>query len=167
MPTFADRSLMLLGLAALAALAVALALQYLGGLEPCPLCIKQRYPYLALMAASALGLGLGRPKTFLMLAALILIFEIGLAGYHVGIEQGWFALPTSCAALAPATTIDQLREQLQAAPARCDQVQFTLLGLSLSAWNGIYALALLAMALLGLSRPTLSAAEQDRQPRAA
>ena len=93
------------------------------------------------MAASALGLWLGRPKTFLVLAALILIFEIGLAGYHVGIEQGWFALPTSCAALAPATTIDQLREQLQAAPARCDQVQFTLLGLSLSAWNGIYALA--------------------------
>ena len=43
--------------------------------------------------------------------------------------------------------IDQLREQLQAAPARCDQVQFTLLGLSLSAWNGLYAAGLLAVAL--------------------
>ena len=63
MPTFADRSLMLLGLAALAALAAALALQYLGGLEPCPLCIEQRYPYLALMAASALGLVARPPRT--------------------------------------------------------------------------------------------------------
>jgi disulfide bond formation protein DsbB len=167
MTTFAERSLLLLGLAALAALAVALAMQYLGGLEPCPLCIEQRYPYLLLMAASALGLWLRRPGMFLTVAALILAVEMGLAGYHVGVEQGWFALPASCAASAPATTIDQLREQLQAAPARCDQVQFTLLGLSLSAWNGIYAAGLLVVALWALASRRRSAAEQDRQPRAA
>lgn len=150
MPTAAHRSLLLLGLASLAALIVALALQFLGGLEPCPLCIEQRYPYLAVIAAAALGLWLGRPKAFLALAALILLLELGLAGYHVGIEQGWLALPASCAALEPATSIEQLRQQLATAPARCDQVAFTLLGLSLSAWNGIYALALLAVALSGL-----------------
>ena len=150
MPTAAHRSLLLLGLASLAALAVALALQFLGGLEPCPLCIEQRYPYLGVIAAAVLGLWLGRPRVFLALAALILLFEIGLAGYHVGIEQGWLALPASCAALEPATSIEQLRQQLATAPARCDQVAFTLLGLSLSAWNGIYALALLAVALWGL-----------------
>lgn len=150
MPTAAHRSLLLLGLASLAALIVALALQFLGGLEPCPLCIEQRYPYLAVIAAAALGLWLDRPKAFLVLAAPILLFELGLAGYHVGIEQGWLALPASCAALEPATSIEQLRQQLATAPARCDQVAFTLLGLSLSAWNGIYALALLAVALWGL-----------------
>ena len=103
MPTVAHRSLLLLGLASLAALAMALALQFLGGLEPCPLCIEQRYPYLGVIAAAVLGLWLGRPRVFLTLAALILLFEIGLAGYHVGIEQGWLALPASCAALEPAT----------------------------------------------------------------
>ena len=158
MPTAAHRSLLLLGLASLAALAVALTLQFLGGLEPCPLCIEQRYPYLAVMGVAALGLWLGRPRTFLALAALILLFEIGLAGYHVGIEQGWLALPASCAALEPATSIEQLRQQLATAPARCDQVAFTLLGLSLSAWNGLYALALLAAALWGLAGRGPSAA---------
>ncbi|MFL5332549.1 MAG: disulfide bond formation protein B, partial [Geminicoccaceae bacterium] len=63
--------------------------------------------------------------------------------------------------------IDQLRQQLQAAPAHCDQVQFTLLGLSLPAWNGIYAVGLLAVALWALASRSRSAAEQDRHPRAA
>ena len=142
-------------------------MQYLGGLRPVPALHRARYPYLLLMAASALGLWLRRPGMFLTVAALMSGRRVGLAGYHVGVEQGWFALPASCAASAPATTIDQLREQLQAAPARCDQVQFTLLGLSLSAWNGIYAAGLLVVALWALASRRRSAAEQDRQPRAA
>jgi disulfide bond formation protein DsbB len=163
----ADRMLLFLGAAALAALVAALALQFLGSLPPCPFCVYQRYPYLVVIAACALGVWLRRPRLALALAAIALATNVGLAAYHVGIEQGWLALPETCTARGRATTIEELRRQLQAAPARCDQVSFTLLGLSLAAWNGVYALGLSALAAWALLTGRGSAAEQHRHPRAA
>ena len=166
MPRPVDGRLLTLAVAAAAALLAALALQTIGGLPPCPFCIYQRYPYLVVIAACLLGWWLDRPRLGLALATLALLVDAGLATYHVAIEQGWVALPESCAAVGKATTIEELRRQLAAAPARCDQVGFTFLGLSLAAWNLIYAagLSVLAIAML-LRRP--SAAEQDGYPRVA
>lgn len=155
------RLLALVAVASAAALLAALALQYLGGYQPCSLCIYERYPYLAVIVAGVLGLGLERPRPALALAALALAVNVGLSAYHVGVEQGWLALPQACAAVGQATSIEELRAQLAAAPARCDQVSLTLAGLSLAAWNGVFAAALLGLAVLGLVRRR-SAAEQDR-----
>lgn len=148
----ADRWLLALAVAAAMALAGALALQFVGGLAPCHLCILERYPYVVVLAACGLGWLAGRPKLALAVAAAAMAVNVGLAGFHVGVEQGWFALPESCLSLGQATTIEDLRAQLMAAPARCDQVPLTVLGLSLAAWNGVYAAALLVVALLGLAR---------------
>lgn len=162
-----DRQLLaLIAAAAAAALLAVLALQYLGGYEPCHLCIYERYPYLTVLLVGALGWWLGRPRLALALAALALTVNLGLAGYHVGVEEGWLALPESCAAVGAAVTVEDLRSQLAAAPARCDEVSLRLLGLSLAAWNGVLAAVLLALAVVGLGRPG-SAAEQHRQRRAA
>ena len=65
-----------------------------------------------MIAAGALGLWLRRPRLALALAALALAVNVGLAAYHVGIEQGWLALPEGCAAARRATTIEELRRQL-------------------------------------------------------
>jgi disulfide bond formation protein DsbB len=162
----ADRRPMLVGLGAALALAVALALQFAGGLAPCPLCVYQRYPYLAVVLVCLIGMW-WRPRLALGIAALALAGNVGLAGYHVAIEQGWVPLPESCAAASTATTIEELRRQLAAAPARCDQVSAAFLGLSLAAWNGGYALALLVAAMVMLRGRPGSAAEQDRYPRVA
>ena len=98
-------------LGSLALLAGALAFQYLGGLAPCPLCIDQRWPH-----AIAIGLGLlllAWPKRALaVLAGLTVLVGAGIAGYHVGIEQGWWPGPTTCTApdpgaMAPGELLDQ------------------------------------------------------------
>lgn len=148
----ADRWLLALAVAAAVALAGALTLQFVGGLAPCHLCILERYPYVVVLVACGLGWLAGRPKLALAVAAAAMAVNVGLAGFHVGVEQGWFALPESCLSLGQAATIEDLRAQLMAAPARCDQVPLTVLGLSLAAWNGVYAAALLVVALLGLAR---------------
>ena len=147
--------LVLLGLASAGALASAYALQYLAGFEPCQLCYWQRYPYMAVIAAAVLGVA-SRFVRLALLAALVLFFVgAGLSLYHVGVEQGIFALPAGCAAGGTATTVEELRAQLATAAPACDQVSVSFIGLSLSAWNAVATL------LLGLI--TLAALWRDRQ----
>ena len=139
------RACLLLAFASATILLGALALQYLGGLPPCPLCIWQRWPYVALIA---LGLAGWRwhPRAALGLAVVVLLVGAGLGAYHVGIEQGWWALPAGCVAGGNAESVEDLRRMLAEAPPACDQVSFTFLGLSLAGWNLVVSLLLAAFA---------------------
>ena len=139
------RASLLLALVSAAILLGALALQFLGGLAPCPLCIWQRWPYVALVALGLIGWR-WRPRALLGIATLVLLGEAGLAAYHVGIEQGWWALPGGCIAGVTAKSVEELKRMLAEAPPACDQVGFTFLGLTLAGWNLVASLALAAYA---------------------
>jgi disulfide bond formation protein DsbB len=76
------------------------------------------------------------------LATLVLLVGAGLAAYHVGIEQGWWALPASCVAGGGAESVEELKRLLAEAPPACDQVSFTFLGLTLAGWNLVASLLL-------------------------
>jgi disulfide bond formation protein DsbB len=128
------RACLLLALVSAALLLGALALQYLGGFQPCRLCVWQRWPYLALIALGLIGWR-WRPRVALGVATLVLLGGAGLAAYHVGIEQGWWALPASCVAGGTAATVEELKRMLAEAPPACDQVSFAFLGLTLAGWN--------------------------------
>ena len=75
-------------------LGAALLSQYWGGLEPCELCLKERWPWVAAIAVGAMatlgGSRRGLPRVALLLTA---VFAVGsaLAFYHVGVERHWFA----------------------------------------------------------------------------
>ena len=140
------RASLLLALACAAILLAALALQYVGGLPPCHLCVWQRWPYVALIALGLIGWR-WRPQAMLGLATLVLLGGAGLAAYHVGVEQGWWSLPAGCVAGGTAQTVEDLRRMLAEAPPACDQVSFSLLGLTLAGWNFVASLVLAAFAL--------------------
>jgi disulfide bond formation protein DsbB len=149
-----ERSFPLFVLAAsVAVLGAALLAQYWGGLSPCELCLKERWPWAAAIAISSVATAGGSrralPRVALLLAA---VFAIGsaLAFYHVGVERHWFAGPSACTAPSgTADTIAALRAQLlHEAPVRCDRPAFELWGISLASWN---LLASLAMASLSLA----------------
>jgi disulfide bond formation protein DsbB len=142
---------LLLAIAAALILAAVFAFQYLGGAAPCPLCIWQRYPYGVLIALGVIGF-FWQPRPMLVLCVLVLLVGAGLAGYHYGVEEGWFALPASCAAGGEASSVEELRQMLREAPPACDQVQFTVLGWSLSAWNLLASLGLAAFAAYAAKR---------------
>lgn len=141
---------LLLALAAIGTLLTAFALQHLGGVEPCQMCIWQRWPFAALALVGLIG-AFWRPKPMLTLALLIMLVSLGLGSYHVAVEQGWLALPAGCAAGADATSVEELKALLKAAPPSCDQVDFTFLGLSLAGWNVIGSLTLAGFALMALT----------------
>ena len=83
------------------------------------------------------------------LCGITLLIGAGIAGYHVGVENGKFHLENGCESSEPvATTLEELRNQLIGKPAApCDKPQFVFLGISMAGWNfffsafaGIYTL---------------------------
>lgn len=145
-----------------AALAVAFVAQHAFGLEPCTLCVWQRYPYAAAIAVAAVG-ALWAPagRAALGLCALIFLAGAGLAGFHVGVEQGlWPGLP-GCSAppIDPDASVAELRAILEARAevVPCDEPAFTLFGVSMAGYNGLFSAALaIAAAWFALrgGRPT-------------
>ena len=149
--------------ASIAILGAAFAFQYLAALDPCPLCLYQRYPYAVAIGLSAVALVLaGRPPLAgpLLVPALTALcgaaFAVGagIAAYHVGIEQGWLRPSAACA--APdfhATDVEDLLAQLQATPvARCDQVAWSLFGVSLAGYNLVASAALSLVSFVAAGR---------------
>src|SRR5215470_7275935 len=98
------------------------------------------------LAAGARGAFLG-----MALLALIFLGSAGLAAYHVGVEQHWIEGPSACTGGASgARSAEELMKFLQNQQGvRCDEVQWSLLGLSLAGWNVVTSLVLLALTGLG------------------
>ena len=132
-------------LVGVAALAAAFFAQYVGGLAPCPLCLLQRYPYGVAIALGLVALALterpGPARAVLALAGLALLTSGGIALFHVGVEWHWWAGLASCSGAIDLTLpADQLAKQLLEAPVvRCDQIPWSLFGLSIAGYNVIYA----------------------------
>src|SRR5581483_5870737 len=109
--------------------------QYAGHLEPCELCLAERWPYYIAIALSLVALArAARPAPlWLGLLALVFLASAGLAAYHVGVEQHWIAGPTACTGtgVGVAKTVEELRRMLEnQQPVRCDEIQWSFLGIS-------------------------------------
>jgi disulfide bond formation protein DsbB len=145
--------------AAVAVLGTALASQYLGGLRPCELCLWQRYPYAVVIGLAGIGLGLARvpamPQGVLAglaaLIALALAADAAIAVFHVGVEQHWWRGSAGCTGeTGGARTAADLARRLEATPVvRCDEVAWSLLGVSMAGYNALAAAALAAYAAAG------------------
>ncbi|MCO5132133.1 MAG: disulfide bond formation protein B [Xanthobacteraceae bacterium] len=148
-------------IAAIAALTLAGAwfFQLVLGLQPCPLCLEQRYAYylavplaivVAVAAARDAPRGLiGAGLVVLMLAALA---NAGLGAYHAGVEWRWWQGPTDCS--GPVVSLGSAGDLLSRLDTvkvvRCDEVQWRFLGLSMAGYNVLISLLMAALALLGL-----------------
>ena len=152
---------LLILLVSLSILGSAYSSEVWGGIKPCILCYYQRY---ACGAAGAFGLaGLvfsGNPtarRLLVALAGLAFLTGAAIAAFHVGVEQHWWRGTAECHApvLDMTLSIEQLREQLLATNfVPCDQVSWSLFGLSLAGYNLLLSLALGSWCLWAASRMT-------------
>jgi len=137
-----------------ALLAGAYGSQVWGGLSPCEMCYWQRWAHWAGLAFAVVALLAGRlpdrGRSFVWLAALGIAASGAIGVYHAGVELGYFEGFTQCTATAGAT----LAEIMAAPLIRCDEVQWSLLGISMAGWNAILSLgSALVILWLGLKRP--------------
>jgi disulfide bond formation protein DsbB len=118
----------------------ALLSEYVGGLYPCEMCDWQRWPHAAaiLLALGAIFSPLNSPRTrpLVLLAALAIGVSGAIGLFHAGVELGYWEGITTCTATGATSLEDILKVPL----VRCDQVQWSLLGISMAGWNAIISL---------------------------
>lgn len=133
-------------------LGAAFFLEYVKGLAPCQLCLWQRIPYYVVLGITFISLFLFSKRIYYwVLAASAALFFISalLAGYHLGIELGFWQGFTECGGgIAVATTPEAFLSQLQnAQPVSCTKANWHLLGISLAGYNMLISLGLFGFIL--------------------
>ncbi len=151
---FSPRLIALTAAAGSAALLIAaLGFQALG-YAPCELCILQRWPHLAAVITGLLIWRLGFSRWLALLGMIAALTATGLAIYHAGVEMKLWLGPQHCSGgvsgLAGMSTQD-LMTALEAAPVvRCDEIAWSLFGISMAGWNAIISAGLSGLWLAAL-----------------
>lgn len=129
--------------------------QLFRGLAPCPMCHWQRWPHYTAIVLAALAFVVpGHRNRFglIVLAALAIAVSGGIGVYQAGTQYHWWQGETACTAtIAHGLSADELLKQIMAAPIeRCDEIGWSLFGISLAGFNAIFSLggAALTAALL-------------------
>jgi len=140
-------------------LAVGLYIQHVQGIEPCPMCIMQRY---ALAACGLIGLvaGLHNPRRAGQNAYAALLAVGALAGGGVAARQSWMQwYPPAVSECGPG--LEYMLESFPLSSALpmifrgagdCSVVDWTFLGLSIANWSFITFTSILAVLVLYLLR---------------
>ena len=151
-PAALARLLALLVPAAL--LAGAFGSEYFGHLTPCEMCWWQRYAHFAALVPAIIAFtapaASGRTRALVLLAAAAIAVSGAIGGYQAGVELHIFQGFTTCTSTAHATSTAELMKQIMAAPlVRCDEIQWSWLGISMAGWNAIVSLGS-AVVIVGL-----------------
>ncbi len=142
-----------LALASASTLGAAFYFQHVEGLQPCPLCVAQRWAHTASLVLGLMALAAGSSRLAAwLLAATGLAFLAGacIAGYHVGVEQHWVESSFCDSPDMLADTVEELKALLwETEIALCDEIPWSLLGISMAGYNLIISLGLALVALAG------------------
>ena len=143
----------LIVLACCLVIATAYAFEYLANLQPCVLCLYQRIPYVIAIGLMLLVTIL-RKHTQLNLILFIAtssVFAIGsaIAIFHIGVEQQLWQGTPGCGNFINTDSVEALRKQLLAQPiVRCDEVTWSLFGISMAGYNFLISSSLLLYSLV-------------------
>jgi disulfide bond formation protein DsbB len=152
---------MLIALAMLGSIALfggALMFQYFGGLAPCHLCLWQRWPHRIAIGIGAVALLLPSvlaQRALALAGALTMIASVGLGIYHSGVEQKWWLGPTTCTSgdISGVKADDLLNQIMNAPVVHCDQIAWSMWGLSMASWNAVFSAVLVVIWLMAAFKP--------------
>ena len=138
----------------LASLAGAFFFQHVMAILPCHLCILQRWPHVVMAGLAVLALAWPN-RLAMRLGALVAAASAGLAVYHSGVERKLWAGPSDCTGgqdLTGLTGSDLLSTDFAVGIIRCDEISYSILGLSFANLNVLLSLVLLAVWTLAAGR---------------
>jgi disulfide bond formation protein DsbB len=165
---------LLLGLACTGLVGASFFVQHVLGIEPCPLCIIQRFTYLGLIPvffAAAMARPHGRTQRVLFWTAAILTLEgLGVAGYQTHLQLFPAPLVATCSAslsyMLDTMAVTEVLARLLHATGDCSDTSFKVLGLTLAQASLIIFLSFTLLLVKLLRRrpaPAQMRAEQLRR----
>jgi len=120
------------------------------GYVPCKLCIYQRIPFLIAIFICFLGYNYFKSDRILIALIVTFILSTALSGYHFGIENSIFEEFTGCTNVnIDITNKERIVESLGMVK-NCKDVEFTILGISLSSLNFLTSLLIVLFSLRAL-----------------
>ena len=139
-------------------LLMALTAEVYFGLEPCVLCVYQRFPFLVVAFLGLSGLALkSKPlvqKGLIALSGLAFLVNSVIAAYHTGVEQKWWVSAFEGCAVPPLGNEPQtiLENILSAPTADCAEIPWAdpILGLSMANYNTLMCFGLFAVCALSV-----------------
>ena len=134
------RVVLLLGLACVGLVGASLFVQHVLDVEPCPLCIVQRFTYLALIPiflGAAIATPFGRVQRSLLWGATVLTLAgLGVAGYQTDLQLFPPPVTASCSAslgyMLDTMAVSEVIARLVHAGGDCSDTSFKILGLTLA-----------------------------------
>tara|TARA_B100000686_G_C16340148_1_gene737502 strand:+ start:62 stop:502 length:441 start_codon:yes stop_codon:yes gene_type:complete len=123
------------------ALVFALFLEHIMSLNPCYLCMIQRYAYCVTLILSILAFIYQFRIYLSILICLSMFGTVGIAAWHLGVELHWWLPSSSCAILE--TNIGSFTEELQndlleSTSSGCDIMSPKFFGITLVQWSFVY-----------------------------
>lgn len=125
--------------------------QYVMKYQPCDLCFAQRNPYYIAIPILLLALIFWNRLSNIMITTLvsamliIFLWSTYQAGYHAGVEWGFWPGPDTCAGLGDGISLDQLSDIDGSRVVPCDQASVRFFGLSFAGMNTIMSLIIAAI----------------------
>jgi disulfide bond formation protein DsbB len=129
-----------LGLVCIGLVGASFHVQHVVGIDPCPLCIIQRFTYAGLIpvfAAAAMAPAHGRAQRALFwVAGILTLAGLGVAGYQTHLQVFPAPLVARCSAgltyMLESMAITEVLAQLLRASGDCSDTSFKILGLTLA-----------------------------------
>ena len=124
---------------------IAFFLQFVVGLQPCYLCMLQRYGFAIMLFISLFGLIFYNKNIISILLCFCSLYIIAISFWHIGVELQWWAASLECSGMTE--NIGSLKEELKKALnspaiASCDQASPKTFGITIVQWSFIYGLVL-------------------------
>ena len=149
------RAFGLIGLACVAMLAFGLYLQHVVGLEPCPMCVVQRYALVGVAVFAGLASAVRGHAARIVWAVLALVASVG--GAFTAARQSWLQWHPpefiSCGrdiyGMIETFPLQRALPMIFRGSGDCSKIDWTFLGLSIANWSFV-AFTVFGLLIIGL-----------------
>ena len=122
-------------------------LEYIFNFPPCKLCIYQRIPYLLIFFICIISFFAKHKNIYFYLIFFLFFSSFLISLFHSLVERGIIEYESGCtSSVSNFESIDDLRIHLEGVPlTKCDEILFSVMGLSLANINSIISLILVLL----------------------
>ena len=153
------RVLAIVSLVCIGLLAFGLYLQHVVGLEPCPMCIVQRYALVLVAILAAIGAATGRVRALLFTSVAVAIILAGLGAFTAA-RQSWLQWyppeSASCGrdiyGMIETFPLQRAIPMIFRGSGDCSKVDWTFLGGSIANWSFVWFIAVIVVMVILVAR---------------